>query len=53
LRYPEDRPIARLPDPMLDVIEHLDARIAVLEERLEDAERRADRSPVLAERQDS
>jgi serine O-acetyltransferase len=53
LRYPEDRPIARLPDPMLDVIEHLEARIAVLEQRLEDAERRADRSPVFAERQDS
>jgi serine O-acetyltransferase len=53
LRYPEDRPIARLPDPMLDVIEHLEARIAELERRLEDAERRADREPVLAERQDS
>jgi serine O-acetyltransferase len=53
LLYPEDRPVARLPDPMLDVIEHLEARIAELERRLEDAERRADRRPVLADRPDS
>jgi serine O-acetyltransferase len=53
LRYPEDRPVARLPDPMLDVIEHLEARVAELEHRLEQAERRAERQPVLAERQDS
>jgi len=53
LRYPEDRPVARLPDPMLDVIEHLEARVAELERRLEQAERHAQRQPVLAERQDS
>jgi len=53
LRYPEDRPVARLPDPMLDVIDHLEARVAELERRLEQAERHAQRQPVLAERQDS
>jgi serine O-acetyltransferase len=53
LRYPEDRPVARLPDPMLDVIDHLEARIVELEKRLEASERRSDRQAVLAERQDS
>ncbi|MFN0073936.1 MAG: serine O-acetyltransferase [Chloroflexota bacterium] len=50
--YTEDRPVARLPDPMLDVIEHLEARIAELERRLDLAEGRTERPSVLAERQD-
>jgi len=49
MRYQEDRPIARLPDPMLDVIEHLESRIAELEDRLAEVESSTARQPVLAD----
>lgn len=53
LLYPEDRPVARLPDPMLDVIEHLEARIAELERRLAELDEGPARDALLTERQDS
>lgn len=49
LRYPDDRPIARLPDPMLDVIEHLEARIEMLERRLAELTRDEERTPALVD----
>lgn len=53
IQFPEDRPVAWLPDPAADVMEHLEARIEELERRLAHMEQSRPRQPALVDDPDS
>jgi serine O-acetyltransferase len=48
VRFPDTRPIARLPDPEAETIEALQQRVKALEERLARLEHGAERDPACA-----